>query len=146
MTRAGARVLLLALPLLLLSACGCPPAPLAMNTATAALENPCKRYIGVPQSVALSELISNGRAYEGRAVSVTGYYSYGFEHSALYADAGVDMYAHDFSKGIWINSVPRSAGLQETHLLLTGVYTQQSRGHLSQWSGSLCVTKMRPAS
>ncbi|GEM_PF-2304994 len=146
MTRIDARFLLLALPLLLLSACGCPSSPLAMDAATAASDNPCKRYIGVPQTVTLSELLTNGGAYEGRAVSVAGYYSSGFEHSALYADAGVDLYAHDFSQGIWINGVPLSAGVQEAHLLLTGIYTQKSKGHLSQWSGTLCAARVRPAS
>ncbi|KRG61733.1 hypothetical protein ABB26_18120 [Stenotrophomonas humi] len=105
----------------------------------------CERHIGVPQSVDLGELISNGHRYEGRAVTVSGYYRPVFEHSALYQHAGVDPYTADFSQGIWVDGIsPFFDG--EAHVLLTGIYTQKSQGHLAQWPGSLCVAQMRLAS
>jgi len=69
-----------------------------MKHAPPAVNSFCERHIGVPQPVSLSELLANGQQYEGRAVSVAGYYSHGFEYSALYSDAGVDIYARDYTK------------------------------------------------
>lgn len=139
------RVLPLALTSLLLSACACPPPP-EMKHAAPAVNSFCERRIGVPQPVSLSELLANGHEYEGRAVSVSGYYSHGFEYSALYSDAGVDIYARDYTKGVWIDGLSPFFAEKEAHVLLTGVYTQKSGGHLARWPGSLCVVQMRPAS
>lgn len=139
------RSLSLAVTLLLLSACACPPPPATKNAASA-VNSFCERHIGVPQPVSLSELLANGHAYEGRAVSVSGYYSHGFEYSALYSDAGVDIYARDYSKGIWIDGLSPFFAEKEAHVLLTGIYTQKSGGHLARWPGSLCVVRMKPAS
>lgn len=139
------RFLQLALSSLLLSACTCPPSP-AMKQAASAVNSFCERHIGVPQPVSLSELLANGHEYEGRAVSVSGYYSHGFEYSALYSNAGIDIYARDYTKGIWIDGLSPFFAEKEAHVLLTGVYTQKSGGHLAKWPGSLCVVQMRPAS
>lgn len=117
-----------------------------MKHVASAVNSFCDRNIGVPEPVELSELLTNGQQYEGRAVSVSGYYSHGFEYSALYSDAGVDIYARDYTKGIWIDGLSPSFAEKEAHVLLTGIYTQKSGGHLAQWPGSLCVAKMRPAS
>ena len=139
------RLLPLALSSLLLSACACPPPP-EMKHAPPAVNSFCERHIGVPQPVSLSELLANGHEYEGRTVSVSGYYSHGFEYSALYSDAGMDIYARDYTKGIWIDGLSPFFAEKEAHVLLTGVYTQKSGGHLARWPGSLCVVQMRPAS
>lgn len=106
----------------------------------------CERHIGVAQPVELSELLNNGHRYEGKAVSVSGYYSHGFEHSALYQDAGIDPYTADFSQGIWVDGISPFFDGREAHVLLTGIYTQKSNGHLAQWPSSLCVAHVRPAS
>ena len=139
------RFLPLALTSLLLSACACPPLP-AMKQALPTVNSFCERHIGVPQPVSLGELLTNGHEYEGRAVSVSGYYSHGFEYSALYSDAGVDIYARDYTKGIWIDGLSPLQADPETHVLLTGVYTKKKGGHLDKWPGSLCVVQVRPAS
>jgi len=117
-----------------------------MKQASPAVNSFCERHIGVPQPVSLDELLANGHEYEGRAVSVSGYYSHGFEYSALYSDAGVDIYARDYTKGIWIDGLSPFFAEKEAHVLLTGVYTQKSGGHLAKWPGSLCVVQVRPAS
>lgn len=140
------RILLLPLASLLLSACDCPPPPTAMKQTEPAITSFCERHIGVPQAVSLSELLTNGHKYEGRAVSVSGYYSHSFEYSALYQDAGTDIYARDFSQGIWVNGLSPFFTEQEAHVLLTGVYTQKNGGHLDRWPGSLCAVQRRPAS
>ncbi|MNM55346.1 hypothetical protein D3C81_664830 [compost metagenome] len=132
--------------LLLLSACSCPSSTGVSQHAMPTVNSFCERHIGVPQSVELSELLNNGHKYEGKAVSVSGYYSLGFEHSALYPDAGVAPYTVDFSQGIWVDGISPFFDGKEVHVLLTGIYTQKSQGHLAQWPGSLCVAQIRPAS
>lgn len=140
------RIVLLALVSLLLPACGCPTSALDPHRTAPTVNNECERHIGVPQSVALDELLANGHRYEGRAVSVSGYYLQAFEFSALYPDAGGDPYTRDLNQGIWVDGISPFFDGHQAHVLLTGIYTQKSRGHLGQWPGSLCVARLRRAS
>ncbi len=100
----------------------------------------CPQGIGPTQVVRLEELVANARAYEGRSVSVTGYYNQGFEHSALYASPGRDQFARTFADGIWINGISPFSDGNGQHIGVTGSFSEVSKGHLSKWSGSICVT------
>jgi len=100
----------------------------------------CPQGIGPTQIVRLEELLANGPAYEGRSVSVTGYYNHGFEHSALYASPGRDPFARTFADGIWINGISPFSDGNGQHIGVTGSFSEISKGHLSKWSGSICVT------
>lgn len=100
----------------------------------------CPQGIGPTQMVRLEELVTNGRSYEGRSVSVTGYYNQGFEHSALYASPGKDPFARTFADGIWINGISPFSDGNGQHIGVTGSSSEASKGHLAKWSGSICVT------
>jgi hypothetical protein len=117
-----------------------------MKQALPTVNSFCERHIGVPQPVSLGELLTNGHEYEGRAVSVSGYYSHGFEYSALYSDAGVDIYARDYTKGIWIEGLSPLQADPETHVLLTGAYTKKKEVIWinGQAVSALCRYDLRP--
>ncbi|MBN6112645.1 hypothetical protein [Xanthomonas bonasiae] len=100
----------------------------------------CPQGVGPTQIVRLEALVANARAYEGRRVSVTGYYNQGFEHSALYASPGRDPFARTSAEGIWINGISPFSGGNGQHIGVTGSFSEATKGHLSQWSGSICVT------
>ncbi|WP_369915178.1 hypothetical protein AB8810_00355 [Xanthomonas sp. NCPPB 3005] len=100
----------------------------------------CPQGIGPTQIVRLQELVANARTYEGHSVSVTGYYNHGFEHSALYASPGRDPFARTSAEGIWINGISPFSDGNGQHIGVTGSFSEATKGHLSQWSGSICVT------
>lgn len=103
---------------------------------------PQAQGVGPIKVVRIEELIANGRAYEGRNVSVTGYYNQGFEHSALYASPGKDQFARTFADGIWIDGISAPSDGNGQHLRVTGSFSEASKGHLSQWPGSICATNV----
>jgi hypothetical protein len=103
----------------------------------------CDGPVTDPKRTSLVALLANPDRFEGKPVAVIGFYHGSFEHSALYL--GRDDFRHYVtSNGLWVaNNVPES--LNDHYVLVEGIFSAQSRGHLGQWSGIICgVSKAVP--
>lgn len=95
----------------------------------------CESEPSNPQRISIAALLANPDAYEGKAVTVIGYYHGSFEHSAIYLTQA--DFQHDvLTNGLWVtNVVPET--LNNRYIMLDGIFTT-SQGHLGQWSGTIC--------
>ena len=99
------------------------------------------------QHISIAELTSNPSRYDGRVVSVSGYYSFYFEHSAVYSTQETKIDKHSFSDGIWIAGVPiASKHLDGQFLKFVGTFSSKKSGHFNQWPGAICVTSIEDVS
>ena len=96
----------------------------------------CSTPVKDPQEVSLVQLIANPDRFEGRPVTVIGYFHLGFEHSALYLNK--DDYQNDIRpNSLWVDST-RPIEINDGYVLATGIFTQTLKGHLGAWPGSIC--------
>ena len=74
---------------------------------------------------------------------VIGFYHRSFEHSAIYLSR-MDFEHRIASNGFWVaGAVPEE--LNERYILLEGVFTLRSRGHMGMWSGTICgISRVSP--
>ena len=99
-------------------------------------EKTCSTPVDDPQEVSLIQLIANPDKFEGHAVTVIGYFHLGFEHSAIYLSKA--DYENDvWSNGLWIDS-PQPTQINDSYIVVTGVFTQTLKGHLAAWPGAIC--------
>lgn len=103
-------------------------------------EADCVQVTGTARQIAIPDLIRNAGRYEGRAVSVTGYFSQYFEHSAVYPTREAEPYSHDSAEGIWIEGVHVPDGTSNRYLTFIGTFSAKNHGHLGQWPGTICVS------
>jgi len=98
------------------------------------------------QRVSISELVADPSRYNGKVVSVSGYYYSYFEHSAIYSTQEAEPYGHKFSDGLWIQGVSPFAEVSGKYLTLVGAFSSEGHGHLGQWPGTICVTSAKAVS
>ena len=98
----------------------------------------CPRASDTPLPVSLDALVSDPSAFEGRTVETEGYFHSSFEHHAIYPAPKSN--GQEFSTGLWVVA-PIDTPSGEL-VRLTGTITVRSKGHLGQWPGTLCVTRI----
>jgi hypothetical protein len=103
----------------------------------------CERQVTAPTRTSIVALLANPGQFEGKPIAVIGFYHESFEHSALYLSRE-DFRNSITSNGFWVaNKVPEP--LNDHYVLLEGIFTAKSRGHLGQWPGVICgVSKVVP--
>ena len=92
-----------------------------------------------PLGVSLVQLIANPDWYEGKRVRVKGYCHLEFEEQSLYLHRE-DADLMNTSNAVWLESDSsdlEQAKLNEQFVLVEGVFTGKSRGHLGAWSGTI---------
>lgn len=101
----------------------------------------CPKVIGPSKVVDLSEVVATPEAFDGGAITVTGYYYHDFEHSAIYPTQR-DPHATLYSEGIWIAGRLPFEKFSNSRVKIEGTFSASSKGHLGQWHGSICATSM----
>jgi len=102
----------------------------------------CPPPSGIPRVVELATLTNKpSAAMEGVFVKVEGLYVSGVEVSALYPK-GSSLTSTDYESGLWLLGAHRFSRFRGQLVLVEGFYTMKTKGHLSQWPGSICVTGM----
>lgn len=102
----------------------------------------CADVKGSAQQVSIADLTTDPGRYDGKVVSVSGYYYSYFEHSAIYSTQEADPYSYKFSDGLWIQGISPFAGISGEHLEFVGTFSSKDHGHLGQWPGTICVTSV----
>jgi hypothetical protein len=93
------------------------------------------------ETVSIAELIASPDKFDGRSIVVTGYYYSGFELSALYPGRR-NPENSETDDGLWIYGLSPFLDLNGRHVVVSGVFDGKNKGHLGQWSGSICVSKV----
>jgi hypothetical protein len=106
----------------------------------------CPDVKGSALRVSIADLASHPDRYNGKVVSVSGYYYSYFEHSAIYSTQETESYSHKFSDGLWIQGISPFAEVSGKYLTLNGAFSSERHGHLGQWPGTICVTTAKAAS
>lgn len=119
---------------------GCDPEIVQLDEETADFLSifECPSTSGRYSPATIAELTSSPERFHGKAIKVVGYYAHSFEHSAIYSTPQ-DPFSADFSKGIWTLMSTDGGPNSGSYVTLRGVYTTDTRGHLGQWPGSICV-------
>jgi hypothetical protein len=89
--------------------------------------------------VSIVQLLSTPALFEGKRVQVVGFLHLEFEGDAMYLHRE-DYEAAITRNGLWVNFRPgmrNLSKLSDRYVLLEGVFTGTSRGHMGMWSGSL---------
>ena len=99
--------------------------------------------------VTMTDLIRNPERYDGKAVSFTGYPSFGFERTAIF-DTHEHYKYHRTENGIWLNlsggyrvfdmtgkQLPDNYNCEGEPVIIEGVYCSTEKGHFSLYNGSL---------
>jgi hypothetical protein len=100
--------------------------------------------------VALAEVISHPKQYDGRRVRVVGFCSLEFEGNALYLQ-GADYYHQMWKHAVWLDveDLERSRDLSafnNRYVQVEGTYDAKQLGHLSLFAGTLTsITSLQPA-
>lgn len=96
----------------------------------------CSTPVRDAQEVSLIQLIAAPERYEGKSVTVIGYFHLGFEHSAMYLSKS--DYENDvWINGVWVDSV-QPIEINDSYILITGIFTQKHTGHLGGWPSAIC--------
>ena len=93
------------------------------------------------RAVSMIQLIATPERYEGRLVRLAGVFQFGMEESALYLHRE-DADLLNGENGVWIDG---KEGLTEkdyqalsgSYVLVEGVFTSKSRGHMGMFAGEL---------
>lgn len=97
----------------------------------------CPSPRATPKPLALSQIAANPRNYDGKYVSVIGYYCSGWEESGLYPKPNCD---HPRSDGVWLSGAENFRGVAASKVRVTGKVKSAFKGHLGQWSAAICVS------
>ena len=92
-----------------------------------------------PLGLSLVQLIANPDRYEGKRVRVKGYCHLEFEEQSLYLHRE-DADLMNTSNAVWLEleaSDVDQAKPNEQFVLVEGIFTGKSRGHLGAWSGTI---------
>ncbi|WP_166213093.1 hypothetical protein [Cognatiluteimonas telluris] len=106
------------------------------ETTQATATDACERQVTDPTRTSMVTLLANPGQFEGKPIAVIGFYHESFEHSAIYLSRE-DFSNFITSNGFWVASkVPEP--LNDHYVLLEGIFTAKSHGHLGQWQGMIC--------
>ncbi|GAB3726985.1 hypothetical protein GCM10028862_02940 [Luteimonas pelagia] len=116
---------------------GCAADPATAPVDVAPRTEPCSSDVIDPARVSLAALLAEPKRFEGQPVAVIGFLHRSFEHSAIY------LHREDYAQGIapnglWVTGATIPDALNDRYARLEGIFTATERGHLSQWSGTLC--------
>jgi len=93
-----------------------------------------------PLAVKISSVAADPSRFDGRQLSVRGYFCTGFERSGVFETRDCDTAAQS---GLWITGVPIDFQFDGDRVEMVGRFNGNAHGHLDQWPGSLCVHSIR---
>lgn len=99
----------------------------------------CQLPAGPPLTIKIRDAIANSAAFDGRLVSLDGYYCAGFEMSALYETP--DCEARPES-GLWLGGASPFYASKGRRVIVTGILDSRLRGHLEKWPAGICTAKL----
>lgn len=93
----------------------------------------------VPRVVEINTVLSDPGAFQGRFISVVGYYCSGFEISGLFSDPNCEATP---DVGLWLSGVSPLYQAPGHKVTVVGRYDGSERGHMAQWAGGVCVSRI----
>ncbi|MFC6840109.1 hypothetical protein [Xanthomonas theicola] len=99
----------------------------------------CSQAAFKTRNVSIAELISDPNKYEGEEISVAGFYYSGFERSVIYPSRR-NPDSSSWRDGLWVYGISPFLDLNDRKIVMSGIFSERRKGHLSQWPGSICAT------
>ena len=126
----------LLIPIFFAGCASVPSTQLSSSANSESVELTCSRPVEDPAVISLVTLLANQDKYEGKAVQVVGYYTSGFEHTAIY------LHQEDLVHMIRLNSFWVEGGVPESlenhYISVQGIFTTKTHGHSGKWPGTIC--------
>lgn len=99
----------------------------------------CQLPAGPPLTVEIRDAIANPAAFDGRLVSLDGYYCAGFEMSALYDTPDCETRPES---GLWLGGTPPFYASEGRRVIVTGIFDSRLQGHLEKWLAGISTAKL----
>jgi len=99
----------------------------------------CPLPAETPMTIAISDAITDPKAFDGRLVSFEGYYCAAFEMNAIYETP--DCYSEP-ELGLWLLGVSPFYSSKGRRVVVTGKFDSRLQGHLEKWPAGVCVAKL----
>ncbi len=99
----------------------------------------CQLPPEVPTAIAISDAIADPTSFDGRLVSVEGYYCAAFEMNAIYETP--DCYSRP-ELGLWLGGMSPFYSSKGRRVVVTGMFDSRLQGHLEKWPAGVCVAKL----
>jgi hypothetical protein len=129
---------ILAAALALTSSCGEPSDEKLSAEERVMAETTCPEPLLPRKALPLHQIAADPAAYDGRYVSLTGYYCSGFEESGLYPEPGCRV---EKERGFWLVNVSPFEGYAGQKVSIVGRVDAGSHGHLGLWAAQICVSR-----
>lgn len=96
----------------------------------------CSMSVTSAQVVGVAAAVAEPSLYDGKLISVIGYYCGGFEMSGLYPEPDC---ASRPGTGLWLQGLSPFYEPRGRRVRVTGIFDTNIHGHLSQWPAGICV-------
>ncbi len=109
----------------------------------------------LPAIVTIEDINRFPERYENKLISIAGYCSLGFEQTAIY-DTKEHLKFQRTEYGVWLslkqtdyriynstgNKLEGTFNFEGLPVIIEGIYNAASKGHFSQYSGSVCIRRV----
>lgn len=99
----------------------------------------CPTSAEKPIPLKIADALANPSAFDGRYVSLDGYYCAEFELKALYE---VPDCTSRPESGLWLGGMSPFYDSRGSRVVVTGTFNAKMTGHLGKWPAGLCVAKL----
>lgn len=99
----------------------------------------CRLPAETPMAITISEAIADPKAFDGKLVSLEGYYCAAFEMNAIYESP--DCYSKP-ELGLWLGGMSPFYSSKGRRVVVTGIFDSRLQGHLEKWPAGVCAAKL----
>ena len=99
----------------------------------------CQLPEETPMTITISDAIADPKAFDGRLVSLDGYYCAAFEMNAIYETP--DCYSRP-ELGLWLRGMSPFYSSKGRRVVVTGIFDSRLQGHLEKWPAGVCAAKL----
>lgn len=102
----------------------------------------CQKPTNSGEFITISALISDPEKYDGRYITLEGFYYSGFELSAISArrQGSKELVVDD---AIWVTGISPFAEIAEQRVRISGIADAKQKGHLGLWPASICASEIK---
>lgn len=99
----------------------------------------CQLPAETPVAITIADAIADPTAFDGRPVTLEGYYCAAFEMNALYETP--DCYSKP-ELGLWLGGMSPFYSSRGRRVVVTGIFDSRLQGHLDKWPAGVCTAKL----
>lgn len=99
----------------------------------------CQLPAETPMTITISGAIADPTSFDGRLVSLEGYYCAAFELNAMYETP--DCHSKP-GLGLWLGGMSPFYSSKGRRVVVTGIFDSRLKGHLEKWPAGVCAGKL----